>query len=491
MNLNEYEWSRNPRGMHQATFEIDIPLMARHRMGWIKIVALGQANRAAADAMASGMTPVVRVYRERPGNSPVDEGAYNQYRSYRDMGVKWFEYYNEPNLGVEWPQGAAYDPRSLATIQPLMDNWMTWAEWIISIGGYPNFPALSDVNTGSNEDTIAWIDGMLGYLKQNHYERFRNIINNGLYIATHPYIYNHFYQERAGGGARSARPANAVNVSEGGWHFEYPYDPICQYDDPGRTVRGGTALAPYGDTVSLLGSASVIMATLQAEFGVGAIPVVSTEGGIFAPGFGPPQADNRYPPVTTHSHAHGTLAMFEWISTVAPAWMFGVCLWKFDDYYRREDGFLPVAGLFEQRAPIMKDVPAIPALTDAASSATPPPVIVLTPDLPGPGPIHGYADYQFVFLAPSFESDWFFAAAEAYWDAFKPVLVVDLEFIEFLPSNKSLVVTAITTPDMIEWIETSITPRWPNVFIDFILVEQPDDLARELSNRVAVGRRFG
>ncbi len=463
--------------------------MSRQRMGWVKLVALGDGEvTKAQETLELGITPVVRLYRERPGNSPVDSAAYRQCDLYRSMGVRWFEYYNEPNLDAEWPWGADYNPRRDGVVGPLMDHWLTWAEYVVSIDAYPGFPALADNNDGHWQDTITWVDRMLTYLADNHYDRFRAVLDNGCYIATHPYIYNHFHQEMPGGGPRSARSPLAQNVAEGGWHFEYPYDPISQYDDPGRTVWGGTPTAPHGDTVCLLGSGIAIMERLQSMFGVGAIPVVGTEGGIQPPPNrqGIARADGRFPGVTWDSHAHATVAMFEWIATAAPPWMFGISLWKFDDYYRGPEGPLAVQTMFEQRAPIYKDVPAIPALTDTVEE-----IPVMVPQVvPGPGPIHGAADLHFVFLAPGLDSNWFFDIAESYWDAFKPTLMTTLEFIDFLPSDKSLVVTAITPPDMVEWIQTSITSRWPNVWLDIILITHPDDLAQQLTTRVSAGRRF-
>ncbi|NDJ85539.1 MAG: hypothetical protein GYB66_06610 [Chloroflexi bacterium] len=488
MNLDEYEWSRNPRGMHSVINYLNMDIMRQDQMGWAKIVALADGEKSRAqDAMNLGITPIVRIYRERPGNAPVDAEALRYFETYRKEGVRWFEYYNEPNLEVEWPVGADFDPKKDHVLFPFMDNWLNWAEFIVSIDGYPGFPALADANNGEREDTITWITRMLDYLHAVHFDRFRAVLDGGCYIATHPYVFNHFYQEQVGGGPRSARPPEYQNLTEGGWHFEYPYDPICQDDDPGRTVWGGTQLAPHGDTVSLLGSGLAIMERLQTLFDVGAIPVVGTEGGIPVPA-GPrdrPQADNRYPPYTWESHAKATIAMFEWITTTAPPWFFGVALWKFDLYYQGQHGPMQVADFFDRHPALYKQVPPIPALMP------PNPPEVVPEEVPGPGPVHGEADFHFVFLTPGLETDWFFEIAAPYWDAFRPTLMPDLEYIDLLPGDKSLVVTAITLPGMVDWLNASILHRWPNVWLDIVVVDSEDTLAQQLNSRVAVGRRFG
>ncbi|PJF43679.1 MAG: hypothetical protein CUN55_07875 [Phototrophicales bacterium] len=480
MNLNEYRWSLNPRGMHSALNYLNIELLSRHRFGWAKIVALSDGEIALAEnAMRENITPIIRIYRERPGNAPVDSLALQQYQQYRDAGVRWFEHYNEPNLDIEWPSGANKNPNDRAVVGPLMDNWLAWAEFIISIGGYPAFPSLADVNDGTHLDTISWIRGMLNYLFDVHYERFRTVLNNGAYIAVHPYIANHFYQEMPNGGPTSARPPHLQNADEGGWHFEYPYDPINQADDPGRTVYGGTPLAPFGDTVSLLGSTTVIHDLLREMFGVGAIPFVGTEGGI------PPpvgledvrQQDNRYPPYTWYSHAEATAAMFDWIATTAPPWFFGVCLWKFDEYYLTASGELPVGTRLAQKPPMIKPVPALPALGDIDA------VVFETP-VADP-------DHHFVFLVPNFETAWFFQQAETYWDTFKPSLLSDLEFLGNIPPEKTVAVTAITGPDMVDWLTENISERWPHIRLDVIIVDQPQALGQQLAQRVLIGRRLG
>ena len=481
MFLDEYEWSRNPRGMHSALNYLNISEMIRNRMGLAKIVALADGEIALAESLLNaGITPIVRIYRERPGNAPPDALAYQQYQAYRSAGVRWFEYYNEPNIDVEWPHGTHYDPNNSAILNPLMDNWLAWAEFIVNMGGYPGFPALTDVNNGSINDTITWIRRMLQYLFDTHYDRFRNVLNNGGYVATHPYYFNHFYQEISGGGPTSARPASAQSADEGGWHFEYPYDPINQRADPGRTVFGGTSQAPYGDTVGLLGSATAIMSLLQEMFDVGAIPFIGTEGGSFAPSTPDSilQADTRYPAYTWNSHAESTVAMFDWISTTAPPWFFGLTLWKHDEYYDTPYGSLPVTERLAQRAPLYKTVPHLPALNSTPETV----VEVVGPYIP---------DYHFVFLAPDFDESWFFDHAQGYWDQFRPILLSEIEFLDRFDSALAIAVTAITVPAMVDWLAANIVQRWPHIRLDTIVVERSEDLAALLNQRVVLGRRLG
>lgn len=487
MRLDEYQWSRNPRGLHvysvfQTPMEYD-----RYRlpqMGWAKLLAattdyVDDAQRL----MDMGITPIVRLYLGRFGAQPFNRDLRAITDAFVRVGVKWFEFYNEPNLGVEWPEGFDPDWRDTENvIRPLMDNWLLWAEYMVSVGCYPGFIPLAESDT-LKYSSVLWMEAFLTYLANNHFERFVSVLNNGLYVATHPYILNHFYQEVPGGGPLSARPPQDQRADEGGWHFEYPYDPICQANDPGRTVYGGTALTPYGDPVGLTAMGRMFNERAAALFGSQAVPVVGTEGGIYAFRGGTFQQDNRYPPYDENSHAHATVAMFEWIAQVAQPWFFGVTLWKEDDYYLPSRA--PVLDLLERTPPILKSVPAYEVMGPGLP-ATP-----ATPIIPGPGPIHGEADFHIILLAPGLDSSWFFETAQAYWNMFRPMVTTMPELIDLIPSTRSLAVTVIAPAELADTMRTAITGRYPNIWFDLIITDRFERVTEVFNARVRSGLRFG
>jgi hypothetical protein len=363
-----------------------------------------------------------------------------------------------------------------------MDNWLSWAEMIISWGCYPAFPALAEAY-GDIVDVGGWLDAMMTYLAERQYDRFRAVMNNGLWVATHPYIYNHFYQEQ--NGSPEPRQPDQENAYEGGWHFEYPYDPIMQSHRPGITTVSGDAEYPHGDVIGVAGMGEAFLLKAYDLFGGGAIPVVGTEGGIVpvpttSGSFD--QIDNRYPAVTWNSHAHATLAMFNWIATSAPPWMFGITLWKENDYYEGPAGTIPAVGLMAASAPLYKTVPALDALGNVnpgAFSST------------GPGPVVATPDYHFVMLATGFNADWFFNGARAYYEKFRPTVITNADFIESLPYQRSLALTILATPDMGDYTQNQITQRWGNVQIDLITATTETRLATILNQRVKTDKRFG
>lgn len=486
MNLTDYQWSHNPRGMHDPGD--NHARWDEWQLGWMKVVFPdNQGVNWSAHALEKGMTPIFRPFRSEFSGVPMDETLQQLYQEYINVGVKWFEFYNEPNVGYEWRPGVDIFPTNLELISPLCENWLLWAEWIINRGGYPGFIALTETSE-SWGDTAAWMRSLLQYMADNHYERFRAIISNGMWLPTHAYIFNHWYQERPGNPAQ-ARSAGEVNYREGGWHFEYPYDPISQAGDPGRTVWGGTPLSPLGDVHGLIACGQAWLERLQDMFGLGAVPVIGTEGGLWPlPQPGQlRQMDTRYPGFTWESHAHATVAMFDWTAREAPPWFWGLALWKWDHYYDPSGGGpMPAAFLLDQTSPVYKDVSAL----DSGGFAAPPPAdLVIEP--PGPGPVHGEPTYHFIVLAPGIDEEWFFTVGRFYWDRFRPTLMTVHEFINFLPKDTSLAVTILTTPDLVDLMNEQIARRWPNVYMDFVVGGEAREIEEILNSRVAVGRRFG
>lgn len=540
MNLTDYQWSHNPRGMHDPGD--NHARWDEWQLGWMKVVFPdNQGVNWSAYALEKGMTPIFRPFRSEFSGVPMDEALQQLYQEYINTGVKWFEFYNEPNVGYEWRPGVDIFPTNLELISPLCENWLLWAEWIINRGGYPGFIALTETSE-SWGDTAAWMRSLLQYMADNHYERFRAIINNGMWLPTHAYIFNHWYQERPGNPAQ-ARSAGEVNYREGGWHFEYPYDPISQTNDPGRTAFGGTPSSPGHDMYGVLGGGIVWLSLLQQMFGAGWLPVVASEGGIWPiPGQDAPgvvQPDGRFPGYDLNSHGHGTVAMFDWIADVAPGWMFGVCLWREANYWNTGNPIPALGMLTESPVRLRNNIPAYPALgeapppygdqpivaqnpteqpaftpTEAPTEAPtaeaiaviptevqPPTIEILPTQTPvptavpaaGPGPIHGVPDYHFVVLSPGFDVSWFFESAglQAYWARFQPTLMTNLEYVTFIPSDKSLAITAITTPDMVEMVNAQIIQRWPNIWLDMVTVNGVTEMDGEFESRVENGLRYG
>jgi hypothetical protein len=463
---------------------MDLGQLISMKMGWAKIVALGADYLdLIPQLVASNITPIVRLWRPRFGAGAPEPDMIDAWRRYIAAGARWFEYYNEPNFDNEWPEGHLPDYRDIpGTIQPLMDNWLAWAELMIQMGAYPAFPALAEA-TGQHMDVARWLDTMMNYLAENHLERFRSVADNGLWVATHPYIYNHFYQESAG--ALDPRPPGSQRAHEPGWRFEYPLDPITQASFPGLTAVSGPSEYPMGDPIGLTGMGQAFMLKFETLFGGGAIPVIGTEGGISPVPAGMAdfhQVDERFPGYDWYSHGEATVAMFNWIAIAGPPWMFGLALWKEDDYVRGGLDPIPAVKRLAETPALPKVVPPLDALGApggwlAAGG--------------GPGPIHGAPDHHFVVFAPGFDANWFFAHGRDYWEKFRPALLDSTDFVSRFPRRRSLGLTLLATPEMGEYTARQIRERWPNVWVDVVLAGDAETLAQVLADRTASGRRFG
>ena len=531
MNFRDYKWFRNPRGLHNiAVFRgIDSNRYTGTHMGWAKMVA-GDAEYLGllTELLSHECMGIVRIFRENMGAMRVPDDWYDRiYKRYIDAGILWFELYNEPNLEGEWPRtGSGSGPNVWVSydnvddvVVPMMDNWLEWAEKIIELGGYPGFPAMSD-SADHRHSTIYWLDAFLGYLRVRHNSRMRRVIANGLWCATHPYIANHFYQEPPGGPASQARPYDQERANEGGWHFEYPYDPLQQSHDPGRTVFGGTSLTPNGDPNGLVASGRAFQALLKKHFDAGPVPTVGTEGGIWKiPGKDdtPHLIDTRYPPYSLNSHAEATMAMWKWIAQQGPPWFWGLTLWNESDYFDIQ-GEVPATQRMKAEPPILKNVPSIDtgggsfweAVPDLPSShldfgstsspvgSAPQPTAEAEEDVPvaptpqpGPGEVDGQPDLHWLVLAPGLQADWFFQAARRYWQTFRPVVLTDWNLIEQVPHYRSLAITVLTRTDTISYMNEQIRDAWPNVFYDPITFDNLDEMMFELDRRATEQNRFG
>jgi len=508
MNFRDYQWSKNPRGLHNdgAYKPIVLDRYIPPGLGWVKLVTASDEHlSAAAQLVAQGVTPIIRMYAPRMGADPPPEQWYPLMQQYISVGCRWFETYNEPNQEVEWPVNESgqltvnvdWKNRD-KTIIPLMSNWLTWAERVIQMGSYPAFPGFTET-TDPRLATTLWMEACIAALRDLFRDRFVNVMHNGLWCAAHPYLLNHFYQSVSEDLPYLARPYAQEDANGDGWHFEYPYDPLQQRNDPGRTVFGGTALTPYGDPNGLLGTGEIFQQLIKKHFDAGPIPVVGTEGGIAdIPGLdgGTRQHDPRYPPYSRDSHAEATMAMWRWIAEESPPWFWGVTLWLESDYFNKHGDPVPAIQRMINEPPILKPVLNVDTTSGrvfkigelAETNAGPRPTA--QPE-PGPGPLEGSPDYHWLILAPGLQADWFFQAAQQYWQVFRPTVLVNWRLIRTIPYSKTLAVTVLARSDTIKYMDKRVRDVWPNIYYDALVYDTLAEMQAELDRRALLLKRFG
>lgn len=310
----------------------------------------GSSKEPARRFLDIGIEPIVRLYRPRPNPGKLATLATTVPRNpwllsaanltaveqLVNVGVKWFEVNNEPNVVEEWDP-AAWQASSLAEKAKIVAiNWMSDAENVIKRGGRPAFPALAPCGHTKEFGSVLWWEAMFKAL-QRYQPDVTSIFNRGAWLAVHVSPVNHCYKDK-----------------NGQWHFEYPYDPICQADKPGLTI--------YQDDNGLLGY-RVPQKMLKDLFGVEPV-IMSTEGGVFVPRGGFEQKDSRYPGIDYQGHAERTVAMFDWMAVHAPdlttvcCWLIGNdkfghpdTRWNEDAWYRKE-WTLPVVAAMKATAAV-------------------------------------------------------------------------------------------------------------------------------------------
>ncbi len=273
-------------------------LRAMH-VRWVKLLdhGGGSSRHVCQRLLQNGILPIVRMYRDRPNPGSLSDQEKDTISELVELGVRYFECNNEPNLPAEWQEG---EWQSGGRPDLVMQHWLQDAEAIISRGGYPAFPALAQSGTKSDVGSIPWYVAAFQWLDEQAHDDALSVFDNGAWIAVHDAVLNHCYKD-----------------DEGEWHFEYPYDPICQADQPGKTIMD--------DDNSLIGH-RVPAGLLMEHFDL-RVPVISTEGGVFVPRSGWQQWDPRYPGYNYDGQAERTVAMFEWLRSHAEEYYFAMCPW--------------------------------------------------------------------------------------------------------------------------------------------------------------------
>ncbi len=136
----------NGRGIHwiptvsQSPDVVDRFVEEAQAMGMKWVVFLNEGTDVKANdylvkrLVQAGIEPVMRVYT--PGLVPIEGDLKSMVRHYVDLGVNYFQLYNEPNLMVE-TNGQP------PNVDHYLDLWIPAAMQVIEAGGLPGFGALS------------------------------------------------------------------------------------------------------------------------------------------------------------------------------------------------------------------------------------------------------------------------------------------------------------------------------------------------------------
>ena len=173
-------WSGgNPAAVGSAKLrDYWIPELQRMGVKWVKFLHDGGLDFAEM-LMGAGIMPVVRLYRKDPNSTDVHKATLTKKElryldEYLALGVRYFEFNNEPELPNEW-QGGSAPPDAIDHVARAAVRDM---ETILEYGGYPAVPATA---IGTQWDLIGKIIEHGG----------RDLFDGPVWIAVHNYDINH------------------------------------------------------------------------------------------------------------------------------------------------------------------------------------------------------------------------------------------------------------------------------------------------------------
>ncbi len=177
----------NGRGMHwvptlassNAVVDRFVKEAADIKVKWMVILndgtKTGQNDYLVKQLVANGIMPIMRVFT--PNGEPIQGDLGAMVRYYKQLGVSYFQLYNEPNLNNENPSGKP-------DVDRYLDKWIPAAQVVTANGGLPGLGALSP---GGSFDDIEFLKQMLDKIKQ----RGEVGTLDKAWLSMHNYTFNH------------------------------------------------------------------------------------------------------------------------------------------------------------------------------------------------------------------------------------------------------------------------------------------------------------
>jgi hypothetical protein len=100
-------------------------------------------------------------------------------------------------------------------------------------------------------------------------------------------------------------------------------------------------------------------------------------------------------------------------------------------------------------------------------------------------------DYHFLLIASNLGAEWFFDAARAYWEKFRPTAISDLSLISIVPEDFSIAVTAVVRRDRVAQIGVELAKIAPQALYDPVVFDFIADAQRALDERARLFQPFG
>jgi hypothetical protein len=183
----------NGRGMHwvpttfQSRAAVDRFVAEAQRMGvkWVTFLNeganIGQNDYLVSKLVGAGIEPIMRLYSA--GLNPIQGDVEGMVRHYMGMGVHYFQPFNEPNLGVEQPDG-------VPSVERYLLAWIPAAQAIVRGGGLPGFGSLAP---GGDMNDLEFLSAAIEGLRSRGQ---LGLLDRG-WLSMHNYTHNHPIEQRA------------------------------------------------------------------------------------------------------------------------------------------------------------------------------------------------------------------------------------------------------------------------------------------------------
>ncbi len=381
-----------------------IPQLQRMGVKWVKLLHPGGLELAEL-LLDAGIMPIVRIYRHRPNSRDLRKAVLRPQdiswiKEYLSIGVRYFEFNNEPELASEWEGGApppdAIDYVARAAIVDM--------ETILGLGGYPAVPA---TGIGAKWDLIGKIIEHGGdYL-----------FDEPVWLAIHNYDINHplnYPYDRVNRRGIQLTPKEYRELGADAWTGPRWGTRTLAFINEQRKKNKNPRADIHDDPSSFL--AFQRLAALSLKHLGRHLPIISTENG---PIVGEDD-DPRYPTTTPELHAQKVVEIAKIMMGIshrydpAPDYYFATAFWLLGAAVLRAKGWEGHAW-FSPRWPDGR-LPAVTALENLTKRPRgfPPPNDDYAPIIIGDwarstvsGIIYGYPNMRIILRSASFATESF------------------------------------------------------------------------------------
>ena len=100
-------------------------------------------------------------------------------------------------------------------------------------------------------------------------------------------------------------------------------------------------------------------------------------------------------------------------------------------------------------------------------------------------------NYHFMYIDQTLDADWLFIASRRYWDAFRPMVIADLDLVGYIPAGRSIAITTLARRDMAPNIAAMIKKRYPTAYHDPLVYDDVDEMQLSLDGRADFQQPYG